>query len=71
MPTLTHIDKTGAAHMVDVGEKSVTERIAVAESIVIMQPETLKLIFPMVYQRVMCLQPAALLALWPQKKPAI
>ncbi|MEX0298409.1 MAG: cyclic pyranopterin monophosphate synthase MoaC [Kordiimonas sp.] len=44
MSKLTHIDEHGAAHMVDVGDKSVTERVAVAESIVTMQPETLKLI---------------------------
>lgn len=44
MSKLTHIDEHGAAHMVDVGEKSITERVAVAETIVSMQPETLKLI---------------------------
>ncbi len=44
MSKLTHIDEHGAAHMVDVGEKSVTERLAVAEAIVSMQAETLKLI---------------------------
>lgn len=44
MSKLTHIDETGAAHMVDVGAKEVTERTAVAESTVVMLPETLKLI---------------------------
>jgi len=44
MSKLTHIDAQGAAHMVDVGAKIITERIAVAETIVTMQPETLKLI---------------------------
>jgi cyclic pyranopterin monophosphate synthase len=44
MSKLTHIDATGAAHMVDVGEKTITERRAVAESLVEMQPATLKLI---------------------------
>ena len=38
---LTHLDKTGAAAMVDVGGKSVTERIAVAEGAVTMLPATL------------------------------
>ncbi len=38
---LTHLDRTGAANMVDVGDKAVTERIAVAEGAVIMAPETL------------------------------
>lgn len=45
MSKLTHIDEQGAAHMVDVGEKSITVRIAIAEAIVTMQPETLKLIY--------------------------
>jgi cyclic pyranopterin phosphate synthase len=41
---LTHIDAGGAAHMVDVSEKAVTERTAVAEGFVTMQPATLALI---------------------------
>jgi len=40
-PKLTHLDKTGAATMVDVGGKSVTERVAVAEAAVTMRPATL------------------------------
>jgi cyclic pyranopterin phosphate synthase len=38
---LTHLDKSGAAHMVDVGVKPATERIAVAEGAVVMQAATL------------------------------
>lgn len=41
---LTHIDETGAARMVDVGEKPHTVRVALAESFIRMQPETLALI---------------------------
>ncbi|MEX0696721.1 MAG: cyclic pyranopterin monophosphate synthase MoaC [Dongiaceae bacterium] len=41
---LTHLDRTGAAAMVDVGGKSVTERIAVAEGAVTMLPATLSAI---------------------------
>lgn len=41
---LTHLDHNGTAHMVDVGDKEETERFAVAEGSVIMQPETLALI---------------------------
>jgi cyclic pyranopterin phosphate synthase len=44
MTTLTHLDEQGRAHMVDVGEKPVTERVATAEALVAMQPETLALI---------------------------
>ncbi len=41
---LTHLDETGAAHMVDVGDKAATTRIAVAEGHVAMRAETLALI---------------------------
>lgn len=40
---LTHLDASGAARMVDVGDKPVTERIAVAEGRVRMKPRTLAL----------------------------
>lgn len=43
-PNLTHLDEAGAANMVDVSEKSVTHRIAVARGSVSMRPETLDLI---------------------------
>ena len=43
-PTLTHFDAAGAAHMVDVSDKPVTARTAVAEGFVVMQPATLALI---------------------------
>ena len=42
MADLTHLDKSGAVRMVDVGEKLVTAREAVAEGRVRMQPDTLK-----------------------------
>jgi len=44
MSRLTHIDDAGAAVMVDVGDKVVTSRTAVAEGHVAMRPETLALI---------------------------
>jgi len=37
---LTHLDESGRARMVDVGEKAVTERRAVARAVVRMDPET-------------------------------
>jgi cyclic pyranopterin phosphate synthase len=37
---LTHLDEHGAARMVDVGDKPVTARRAVAEAVVRMAPET-------------------------------
>ncbi len=41
---LTHFDGDGRAHMVDVSDKDVTSRIAVAEGWVRMTPETLALV---------------------------
>jgi cyclic pyranopterin phosphate synthase len=42
MSELTHFDETGASRMVDVGEKGLTQRVAVAEATVTMQAETLR-----------------------------
>ena len=41
---LSHFDAEGHAHMVDVSEKPVTARVAVAQGQVVMSPETLALI---------------------------
>ena len=42
--TLTHFDAAGQAHMVDVGGKSETTRVARAAGSIFMKPETLALI---------------------------
>ena len=42
--SLTHFDAQGQAHMVDVGAKASTERVAVATGRIRMQPATLALI---------------------------
>jgi cyclic pyranopterin phosphate synthase len=42
--TLTHFDQSGQAHMVDVGEKSETHRIAIASGVIQMKAETLAII---------------------------
>lgn len=44
MAQLTHFDAEGHAHMVDVSDKDVTARVAVATSAVQMLPETLALV---------------------------
>ena len=44
MTKLSHINEQGQAQMVDVTEKSISQRIARAEAIIVMQPETLALI---------------------------
>ncbi len=41
---LTHFDERGAAHMVDVGGKAETHRVAVAEGAIAMKPATLRLV---------------------------
>jgi cyclic pyranopterin phosphate synthase len=44
MSELTHFNQAGEAHMVDVGGKKVTDRVAVAAGTIQMLPETFKLI---------------------------
>jgi cyclic pyranopterin phosphate synthase len=44
MSELTHISASGEAHMVDVSEKDVTSRTAIAEGRVVMLRETLELV---------------------------
>ena len=44
MSELTHFDAQGQAHMVDVGAKPATHRIAIAEGNITMQPETIAII---------------------------
>jgi cyclic pyranopterin monophosphate synthase len=41
MKSLTHFDASGQAHMVDVGDKPATHRVAVASGSISMQPSTL------------------------------
>ena len=44
MADFTHFNASGEAHMVDVGNKSVTHRVAIAEGYINLQAETLRLI---------------------------
>lgn len=44
MSKLTHFNESGAAHMVDVGDKPATQRVAVAEGYIEMRPETLAMV---------------------------
>lgn len=41
---LTHFDAQGQAHMVDVGDKADTRRVAVAQGRILMNPETLSIV---------------------------
>ena len=42
MTDFTHLDKDGRVRMVDVGDKAVTKRIALAAGRIIMEPDTLE-----------------------------
>ncbi|MCK5871859.1 MAG: cyclic pyranopterin monophosphate synthase MoaC [Methylococcales bacterium] len=44
MTQLTHFNAEGNAHMVDVGDKAISQRIAVTEGIITMQDKTLRMI---------------------------
>jgi cyclic pyranopterin phosphate synthase len=44
MAELTHFNQAGEAHMVDVGGKAVSDRVAVAAGTITMLPDTFKLI---------------------------
>ena len=41
---LTHVDESGAARMVDVGDKAVTHRRAIAGAVIHMRPETVAML---------------------------
>jgi len=44
MAEFTHFNDAGEAHMVDVGDKPLTKRLAITEGRISMQPETLRMI---------------------------
>jgi len=44
MNSLTHFDAAGRAQMVDVGDKAITHRVAIATGRITMQPATLQLV---------------------------
>jgi cyclic pyranopterin monophosphate synthase len=44
MAVLTHFNSSGEAHMVDVGDKASSQRVAVTEGYITMQAETLRLV---------------------------
>ncbi len=44
MDKLTHFDASGQAHMVNVGDKPNTHRVAIATGKISMQPETFKMV---------------------------
>jgi cyclic pyranopterin monophosphate synthase len=51
MTNTPHFNQAGEAHIVDISEKSVTQRIAITEGYIAMQPETLRLITEMGHKK--------------------
>ncbi len=70
MSNLTHYNQAGEAHIVDIGDKAVTERIAVTEGYIEMQPETLKAIQDMNHKKGDVLAIARIAGIMASKKTA-
>ena len=70
MTALTHFNQSGEAHMVDIGEKAITQRTAVTEGYIEMLPETLKLILDGGHQKGDVLAIARIAGIMASKKTA-
>ncbi|MDG2365583.1 MAG: cyclic pyranopterin monophosphate synthase MoaC [Methylococcaceae bacterium] len=70
MTHLTHFNQTGDAHMVDVGQKKVTERIAICSGYIEMLPETLALIINGTHKKGDVLSIARIAGIMASKKTA-
>ena len=70
MQAFTHFDESGAAHMVDVGHKAHTERLARAEGIIEMEPATLDMILAGTHRKGDVLGIARLAGIMASKKTA-
>ena len=70
MQAFTHFDESGAAHMVDVGHKAITERLARAEGLIEMEPATLDMILAGAHRKGDVLGIARLAGIMASKKTA-
>jgi cyclic pyranopterin monophosphate synthase len=73
LPSMTHtphFNQAGEAHMIDVGAKAVTQRVAVSEGYIEMQPETLHLIIAGEHKKGDVLAVARLAGIMASKKTA-
>ncbi len=70
MSKLTHFNQDGNAHMVDIGGKDNTERIAIVEGFIQVLPETLKKIAEKSHKKGDVLQVARLAGIMAAKKTA-
>ena len=68
---LNHFNQRGEAHMVDVGDKDVTQRRAVAEGFIQMQAETLQRIIQGEHKKGDVLGIARVAGIMAAKKPPI
>lgn len=68
MATFTHMDNHGRVRMVDVGEKSSSQRTAVAEGRVYMRPETFERIMSQAIQKGNVIETARLAGIMAGKK---
>ena len=71
MAEFTHFDTDGNAHMVDVGSKAKTNRIAIVKGHIKMRPETLAMIAKGTAKKGMCSASPALPVSWGQNKRQI
>lgn len=70
MSKLTHFNHSGETHMVDIGDKANTERVAVVEGFIHVKPETLQLIIDGGHKKGDVLSVARLAAIMAAKKTA-
>lgn len=70
MTSIPHLNQAGEAHIVDISEKPVSQRKAVAEGFIEMQPETLKLIVEMGHKKGDVLAIARIAGIMAAKKTA-
>jgi cyclic pyranopterin phosphate synthase len=70
MPEFTHIDKQGSVRMVDVTEKEPTLRVAVAQGIVSVNPDTLDKIINQTVKKGNVLETARIAGIMAAKKTA-
>ncbi len=68
--TLTHLDKDGAARMVDIGHKVITKRHAIASALVLMRPDTRTLLMEQKLPKGDALQVARIAGIMGAKKTA-
>jgi cyclic pyranopterin phosphate synthase len=70
MSDLTHFSPDGASRMVDVGDKPVTRRTAKAEGLLLMQPDTLRILSERKFAKGDVLEVARLAGIMGSKKTA-